>query len=86
MAQEDLNVFAALDAAATVENQEQDMTDTGMLKRDLLELKKQVDKWDLLTAKFFMHINEFNDILNWGSGGGQGTGGGDFDPVNVVAA
>lgn len=83
MAQEDLNVFAALDAAATVENQEQDMTDTGMLKRDLLELKKQVDKWDLLTAKFFMHINEFNDILNWGSGGGQGTGGGDFDPVTM---
>jgi hypothetical protein len=28
-----------------------------------------------------MNINEFNDILKWASGGGQGLGGGEIDPV-----
>jgi len=81
MAQEDANVFAALDSAASVENTEQDIADAGMLKRDLVELKVQVDRWDLVTTKFFMNINEFTDILNWASGGGQGAGGGEVDPV-----
>jgi hypothetical protein len=81
MAQEDANIFAALDSAATVENTAQDIADAGMLKRDLVELKAQVDRWDLVTTKFFMNINEFNDILNWASGGGQGAGGGEVDPV-----
>ena len=81
MAQEDANIFAALDAAASVENTVQDIADAGMLKRDLRELKVQVDRWDLVTTKFFMNINEFNDILGWGSGGGQGVGGGEVDPV-----
>ena len=80
-AQEDANVFAALDAAASAENTVQDIADAGMLKRDMLELKVQVDHWDLVTTKFFMNINEFSDILNWGSGGGQGTNGGEVDPV-----
>lgn len=81
MAQEDANVFAALDAAASVENTVMDIADAGMLKRDLRNIKVQVDRWDLVTTKFFMNINEFNDILGWGSGGGQGTGGGEVDPV-----
>lgn len=81
MAQEDSNVFAALDAAASVENTVMDISDAGLLKRDLREIKVQVDRWDLVTTKFFMNINEFNDILGWGSGGGQGTGGGEVDPV-----
>ena len=81
MAQEDANVFAAIDAAADVENTSQDIADGGMLKRDLVELKQQVDRWDLVTSKFFMNINEFTDILNWASGGGQGVGGGEVDPV-----
>ena len=83
MAQEDANVFAALDAAAGVENTLQDVSDSGMLKRDLIEIKAQVDRWDLVTTKFFMNINEFNDILMWGSGGGQGVGGGEVDPVTM---
>lgn len=83
MAQEDANVFAALDAAASVENALQDVSDAGMLKRDLIEIKAQVDRWDLVTTKFFMNINEFNDILKWGSGGGQGVGGGEVDPVTM---
>lgn len=81
MAQEDANVFAAIDSAASVENTVQDVADGGMLKRDLVELKVQVDRWDLVTTKFFMNINEFTDMLNWGSGGGQGTNGGEVDPV-----
>ena len=83
MAQEDANVFAALDAAASVENTVTDIADAGLLKRDLVEIKQQIDRWDLVTTKYFMNINEFTDILKWGSGGGQGTGGGDFDPVTM---
>ena len=83
MAQEDANVFAAIDAAASVENTVQDIADAGMLKRDLVELKAQVDRWDLVTTKYFMNINEFTDILKWGSGGGQGVGGGEVDPVTM---
>ena len=80
-AQEDANVFAAIDAAAAQENIVQDIADAGMLKRDLVELKAQVDRWDLVTTKYFMNINEFTDILKWASGGGQGVGGGEIDPV-----
>jgi hypothetical protein len=83
MAQEDANVFAAIDAASSVENTLQDLADSGMLKRDLLEVKAQIDRWDLVTTKFFMNINEFTDILKWGAGGGQGTGGGELDPVTM---
>jgi len=82
MAQEDANLFASLDTAGTVENTAQDIADGGLLKRDLSELKVQVDRWDLVTSKYFMNINEFNDILNWGSGGGQGPTGGEIDPVS----
>ena len=83
MAQEDANVFAAMDAAASLENTVQDLTDQGVLKRDLINMKRQVDHWDLVTAKYFMNINEFTDLLQWGSGGGQGVGGGDLDPVSM---
>lgn len=86
-AQEDANIFAALDFAGDAslggENTAQDITDAGLLKRDLLSLKKQVDRWDLVTTKFLMNINEFTDILAWGSGGGQGSGGGEVDPVTM---
>lgn len=81
MAQEDANVFAALDVASAIENTVMDIADNGMQKRDLRNLKVQVDRWDLVTSKFFMNINEYNDILGWASGGGQGVGGGEVDPV-----
>lgn len=86
-AQEDGNIFAAIDFAADStlggENTAQDITDAGLLKRDLLEIKAQVDQWDLVTSKFLMNIKEFTDILAWGSGGGQGTNGGEFDMVTM---
>ena len=81
MAQEDANIFAAVDAASSVENVAQDIADSGLQKRDLVEIKVQIDRWDLVTTKYFMNINEFQDILNWASGGGQGPGGGEIDPV-----
>jgi hypothetical protein len=87
-ANEDANIFAALDWAADNtlggENTAQDLTATGLLKRDLVEIKKQVDRWDLVTSKFLMNINEFTDILNWGAGGGQAAGiGGEIDFVGM---
>ena len=81
MAQEDANIFAALDTASQVENTLTDIADGGLTKRDLSEIKVSIDRWDLVTTKFFLNINEFNDILNWGSGGGQGPQGGEVDPV-----
>lgn len=86
-AQEDGNIFAALDFAADAtlggENTAQDIADAGLLKRDLVEIKTQVDRWDLVTSKFLLHQVDFNDILNWGSGGGQGTNGGELDIVTM---
>jgi hypothetical protein len=87
-AQEDSNIFAAIDFAADIslggENTAQDIADAGLLKRDLSEIKVQVDRWDLVTTKFMMNIIEFNDMLNWGSGGGQASGsGGELDPVSM---
>jgi hypothetical protein len=78
MAQEDANVFAAIDVAASVENTLQDIADSGLLKRDLVNLKRQVDRWDLITSKFFMNINEYTDTLLWSS---SGPSNGEIDPV-----
>lgn len=80
MAQEDANVFGALDAASSVENTLQDITDAGLLKRDLLDIKTQIDQWDLVTSKFFLNIREFTEILNWSSAGGA-AGNNEIDPV-----
>ena len=98
-AQEDANVFAALDFAGDTggENsavgnmsttQEYKSTTTyaldgtayaGLSKAGMLRMKKQIDRWDLVTAKYFMNINQFTDILNWESAGGNG--GSQVDPV-----
>lgn len=80
---EDANVFAALDYAGDDtlggENTVQAMTGGGITKRDLVELKIEVDKWDLLTSKYFMHIKEFSEILLWSSQNGSNSA--DIDPV-----
>lgn len=81
MAQEDANIFAALDQASQVENALTVITGAGLTKRDLSAIKVSIDHWDLVTTKFFMNINEFNDILNWSSGYATGAAGGDVDPV-----
>lgn len=82
-AQEDANVFAALDFAgdATLggENTAQDIVDAGLSRADLVEIATQVDRWDLVTTKFFMNIVEFNDIRLWSSQNGGGVA--EVDPV-----
>ena len=67
-AQEDANIFAALDYAGDSslggENTAQVMT-AAMKRSDLVAMKQQVDRWDLVTTKFLFNIVEFTDILNW---------------------
>ena len=83
-AQEDANVFGALQFAGDNnlggENTVQTTAAGGLLtKTGMLDLKRQVDRWDLVTAKYFMNINEFTDILGWESAGAQGAS--QVDPV-----
>jgi len=92
-AQEDANVFAALEFAGDSngggENAEQtlDPITTGvgpgnggtLQKTGMLNLKRQIDRWDLVTSKYFLNINEFTDILDWESAGA--TGASSVDPV-----
>ena len=81
-AQEDANIFAALDYAgdATLggENTAQTLSAT-LTKKNLGSIKVQVDQWDLVTSKFLMNIIEFNDILNWAAY--SGTSAGEIDMV-----
>ena len=86
-AQEDANVFAALqfagDAAQGGENTSVGLDVAGqaqlLSKTGMLNLKRQIDRWDLVTSKYFLNINEFTDILNWESAGGPGAS--QVDPV-----
>jgi len=62
-AQEDANVFAALDFASTIENTAIAFSSaTGVTRNTLLDLVTQVDRWDLVTSKIFMNIEQFADI------------------------
>ena len=86
-AQEDANVFAALDFASdsarggenTLQTLDNAVTTSQLAKVGLLNLKRQIDRWDNVTAKYFMNINEFTDILNWESAGAAGAS--QVDPV-----
>ena len=79
MAMEDANGFAALNVAAQIENTPVSLTAAGLTKKDLSQIKRSIDHWDLITSKFFMNINEFTDILNWSAFGGASVG--EIDPV-----
>jgi hypothetical protein len=89
-AQEDANIFAALDFAATQENAAVTLdpittgpspsaSPGGLQKSGMLNLKRQIDRWDLVTSKYFLNINEFTDILDWESAGSGGASA--VDPV-----
>ena len=87
-AQEDANVFAALafagDSNLGGENAAVDLdpqTNANSLdKNGMLNLKRQIDRWDLVTSKYFLNINEFTDILGWESAG-NANGASQVDPV-----
>jgi hypothetical protein len=72
-AQEDANIFAALDFAAGQENTAQTIP-SSLTVPDLLKLKQQIDRWDLVTTKFMMNITEFTDIMGWYSLNASGYG------------
>jgi len=86
-AQEDANVFAALDFAGddnkggenTLQTLNNTTTSDELAKGGLLGLKRQVDRWDNVLARYFMNINEFTDMLNWESAGAGGAS--QVDPV-----
>ena len=86
-AQEDANVFSALEFAGDSqlggENASQNLdpaaTPGSLSKGGMLDLKRQIDRWDLVTAKYFLNINEFTDILGWESAGAAGAS--QVDPV-----
>lgn len=86
-AQEDANVFAALDFASdsarggenTLQTLDNGVSTTELAKVGLLNLKRQIDRWDNVTSKYFMNINEFTDMLNWESAGAAGSS--QVDPV-----
>jgi len=90
-AQEDANIFAALDFAGDDtrggENTIQAFAVGGTMNmQDLLNIKKQIDRWDLVTTKYFMNITQFTDILGWAINAGQASTNnqyGGFDPVTV---
>lgn len=95
-AQEDANIFAAMDYASGAgagfggENTRQAFANGSTLELlDLLNVKKQIDRWDLVTTRYFMNITQFTDILGWAynAGGSGGTANnnqyGGFDPVTT---
>jgi hypothetical protein len=92
-AQEDANIFGALDFASDAtlggENAVQPFAQGagGALDMiDLLNVKTEIDKHDLVTTKYFMHIKQFTQILGWAYRAGTGGNGnqyGGFDPVTT---
>lgn len=80
-AQEDSNIFAALDFSATLENTNVTFAaGSALTKSILLGIKRQIDRHDLVTTKYFMNITQFTDILAWASAGVSGVSS-DIDPV-----
>lgn len=88
---EDAHIFSAIDFASDKtmggENTRQAFVGgagAAVEMLDLLNVKKQIDRWDLVTTKYFMNINQFTDILGWAYRAGAGTNMyGGFDPVTV---
>lgn len=82
-ANEDANVFASLDFSGDAnfggDNTAVDITDAGLARADLVRMGIQVDRWDLVTTKYFMNIVEFAEIRLWSSQNGGGVA--EVDPV-----
>lgn len=93
-AQEDANIFSAVDFASSTgvgfggENTRVGFAAARLTLPDLLSIKQLIDEWDLVTAKYFMHIRQFTDLLalSFQSSAGAGLNApvyGGFDPVTV---
>lgn len=83
-ANEDANIFASLDFSGDAnfggDNTAVDITDAGLARADLVRMGIQVDRWDLVTTKYFMNIVEFAEIRLWSSQNGGGVA--EVDPVS----
>lgn len=92
-AQEDANIFSAIDFASDTavgfggENARTAFAGARLTLPELLGIKQNIDKWDLVTSKYFMHITQFTDLLALGftpiAGAAGGPVYGGFDPVTV---
>jgi hypothetical protein len=72
MAEEDRNVFNAIDRSSNLLNPE--TTVANQLTRDaLVSGLSEVGKWDLVPAKFCMNFSEYSDLMKFGRD--------QFDPV-----
>jgi hypothetical protein len=83
-ANEDANLFASLDFAGddTLGGENAAVAlGANMTRRDLVEIKTAVDRWDLFTSKYFMNIVDYQDLLMWTQDGG--TAAADVDPVTT---
>ncbi len=74
-AQEDTNIFAALDFASGLENTLTSVSGGLLTKSALNSLVAQVDKWDLVTSRLFMNILTFSGFRAFDST--------EFDPVTT---
>ncbi len=72
-AQEDTNIFAALDFASTLENTATAVSGGTLTKAGLNNLVAEVDKWDLVTSRLFMNIKTFSGFRTFNQS--------EFDPV-----
>ncbi len=72
-AQEDTNIFAALDFSSGLENTLTSVSGGRVTKAALNNLVAEVDKWDLVTSRLFMNIKSFSGFRAF-----ENT---EFDPV-----
>ena len=74
-AQEDTNIFAALDFASGLENTVTSVSGGRVTKGALNNLVAEVDKWDLVTSRLFMNIKSFSGFRTFDNN--------EFDPVTT---
>ena len=72
MAEEDRNIFNAVDRSSTILNPET-LSGTSTSRDALVSGLAEIGKWDLVPAKFVMNYSEFADIMKFGRD--------QFDPV-----
>jgi len=74
-AQEDTNIFAALDFSSGLENTVTSVSGGRVTKGALNNLVAEVDKWDLVTSRLFMNIKSFSGFRAFDNT--------EFDPVTT---
>jgi len=74
-AQEDTNIFAAVDFASGLENTVTSVAGGRVTKGALNNLVAEVDKWDLVTSRLFMNIKSFSGFRAFDNT--------EFDPVTT---